>query len=390
VQPATNTTVAEGGSVTFNATAVGSGPIMYSWYYDGVQQTSFSTSSSFTLSGISTNQAGTYYVIAQGADAPNAQSSNAILVVTGPLATNIAYLRSLMTPGATPTVGNTTSLFSIQGVITTATNLTSGNTASFYLQDATGGINLFVTGDSTFRPALGAIVTATGTLSLFDDNLELDVTAGQQFEVYSNTGNTGPLPTPILLPWTEVLSPNGIVASNLDFIQTNTEGSVVTMTNVYFATTGTFNSGADFYSITNKSGQTFEIFYSEQETNFDGATIPAFAYSVTGPLYQDSAAFAVIVTQLSDIVTTPPPAPVVSAALSGVGGTNVTLKWSAAFANNGWGSLGAPYTYSVWSSTNVAGPYSNQAPGLLFTTTNGTYTDVGPGKATKFYLISSP
>ena len=70
-----------------------------------------------------------------------------------------------------------------------ATNLTSGTTSSYYVEDSTGGtINLFITGDSTFRPALGDIVMATGVLSTFDSNLELDVTSGAAFQTYTDLG----------------------------------------------------------------------------------------------------------------------------------------------------------------------------------------------------------
>ena len=64
LEPAATTTIAEGGKVTFTATAVGTGPITYAWNYDG--NPTGATGSSLTLTGVSTNQAGTYTVTATG------------------------------------------------------------------------------------------------------------------------------------------------------------------------------------------------------------------------------------------------------------------------------------------------------------------------------------
>jgi hypothetical protein len=154
------------------------------------------------------------------------------------------------------------------------------------------------------------------------------------------------------------------------------------MTNVYFETAGNFATATVAYPVTNSSGQAFTVFVTGQPNNLDGLPIPAFAYSVTGVLDQISTTtYELTVTRYSDIVTTPPPAVNVTAALTGAGRTNVTLKWI---------SVPNDYTYSIRASTNVAGPYTNLASGLLFSTTNGTYTDVGPASTTKFYEITSP
>ena len=52
--------------------------------------------------------------------------------------------------------------YQVTGTVTTFTNITTGNTASYYLQDGTAGIDIFVTGGSTFRPAQGDVVTFVG------------------------------------------------------------------------------------------------------------------------------------------------------------------------------------------------------------------------------------
>jgi hypothetical protein len=386
-EPAASATIAEGANVTLAATAVGTGPITYQWYFDSLSnpQGASTTATSLTLTGVATNQAGTYFVVATGGTSLTGTSSSEILNVTGPQTTNIHYLRSLINP-ATFAVSDTTDLFTVQGVVTVATNLTSGSTSSYYLQDSTGGINLFITGDSTFRPALGDVVVATGVLSTYDDNLEIDVTSGANFQVYAVVTNadgspvTNALPTPQILPW-------GYVAANPGPTTTNIEGSLLTMTNVYFTGAGgVFSSGTTGYPITNASGQTFNVYVSAQDTNFDGQPIPAFASSVTGVLEQTSAtAYYLIVTRYSDIVTNVATAPVTITNLAGSvssNGANFTLTWTA-----------VPNTasYSVWYSTNLAAPFADKlATGLTFTNTLGTYTDIIRTNSGNFYVISSP
>jgi hypothetical protein len=382
VQPAANTTNSEGGSLTFTSLATGTGPITYAWYFDG--NPLGVTTPDLTLTGLSTNESGTYYVIATGDNgAFTTPSSNAVLTVNGPKSVTIGYLRSLLNP-ITYEPSDGTTLFNVTGVITTATNQTTGDTASYYLQDSTGGINLFVTDGSDFRPALGDLVTATGTLSSFADNYEIDVIEGGTGFVDTILGTNNPLPTPILLPWgndTAPLSP---------FLSTNVEGSVVVITNLYFEniTNGqVFASGTD-YIITNNTGEMYTVFVSDQDTNFvTGKPIPQFAYSIAGPLIQDDTTIGISFTVYSNLVapaSLPPLTNVgtLGAAVTGAGGTNsVILKWTAVPSN---------YTYSVWSSTNLSQPFTNLVSGLVFTNAIGTYTDAGQTSATKFYEISSP
>jgi len=378
VEPASNTTNSEGGSVTFTSLAAGTGPITYLWYFNNGTATVSTgvTTPNLTLNGLSTNQSGTYYVVATGGSGLQTQSSNAVLTVTGPKSVNIGYLRSLLNP-TTYQPSDGTTLFNVTGVITTATNQTSGNTASYYLQDSTGGINLFVTFGSDFRPQLGDVVTATGTLSSYVDNYELDVSEGVAGYVDTILSHNNPLPAPILLPWgnTAPLSPS---------LATNVEGSVVLLTNLYFqayAPRAVFASGTD-YIVTNASGQSYTVFVSDQDTNYvTGQPMPQFAYSIAGPLIQDDLTVGISFTVYSNLVSAPPPAMNVAAALSGIGGTNFTLAWRA---------VPYGYTYSVRTTTNVSKPWTTLASGLWFSTANGTYTDPGPTNTEKFYQVTSP
>jgi hypothetical protein len=388
IEPAADTTNSQGGTVTFDSLATGTGPITYAWYFSnsfGATQLG-DTNADLTLTGLSTNESGTYFVIATGDNGMfQTQSSNAVLTVTGPKGVTIGYLRSLLNPETYQPADETT-FYSVTGVITTATNQTTGNTASYYLQDSTGGINLFVTLGADFRPALGDEVTAIGTLSTYVDNYELDVIEGSTGYTNYVVGTNYPLPTPILFPWgndTAPLSP---------FLSTNVEGSVVVITNLYFEA---YTPGAVFaedtdYIITNNTGEQYTVFVSDQDTNFvTGKPIPQFATSIAGPLIQDDAAIGISFTVWSNLVvpaSLPPLTNIVNLSASvssgpvGTNGSGLTLTWTAV----------PSYTYSVWSSLDLLQPFSNLVSGLVFSNTVGTYTDLNTTNVGKFYEISSP
>ncbi|HEY3854910.1 MAG TPA: hypothetical protein VGO67_10995 [Verrucomicrobiae bacterium] len=390
VQPDADTTNSQGGTVILHSLATGTGPITYEWYFsNAVDVAAVSlgiTNADLTLSSLTTNETGTYFVIATGDNGVfQTQSSNAFLTVTGPKSVTIGYLRSLLNP-VTYQPSDASTFYTVTGVITTATNQTTGNTASYYLQDSTGGINLFVTFGADFRPALGDEVTATGTLSSYVDNYELDVSEGTTGYTNFVVGTNFPMPTPILFPWGNDVAPLSPELS------TNVEGSVVVITNLYFAA---YTPGALFtnqnYIITNNSGEQYTVFISDQDTNFVvGQPIPPFATSIAGPLIQDDGTIGISFTVWSNLVapaSLPPLTNILnlSAGLSTVtntSGTNsITLNWTAVPSN---------YTYSVWYSADITKPFSNLVSGLVFSNTLGTYTDSNATNAMKFYEIVSP
>lgn len=394
-----STSAPVGGSATFTAAASGTGPLSYQWAYtngstftplsDGTAAgvtISGSQTATFTISGFGTNANGGYVVTVTGG-AGSTLSQPASLTVVPPASVSIAYLRSLISP-TTFAVSDGTTLYNITGTITTRTNLTSANTASYYLQDSTGGINLFVTFGSAFRPNLGDVVTATGVASSYGDNLEIDVDGSNPQQVYGVLTNgdgsamTNALPAPIVFPW-------GYQTVNEPFTVTNIEGSVIMLTNVYFTNTGTFASGVTYnvFSQPNGAGVSYPLYLSAQITDTTpaspvGQSIPAFAYSLTSPIAQTSTtAYELYLTSYAQIVSATPPAATAAAATSGTGGDNLTLTWTAVPYN---------YSYSILYSTNVTGPYRSLVSGLTFTNTLGTFTDIHRPNAARFYQITTP
>jgi hypothetical protein len=387
----TNTSISVGSTLTMAASAFGTGPLSYQWYLNGtplvnglpgtgnlgdISVVSGAQSPTLSIALVSTNEDGNYTVTVTGGVAPPVTSTNAAVTVTLPATRTIAYLRSLLnTTTWQPT--DTSTPFTITGVITTTTNLTSGNTSSYYIQDSTAGINLFVTGDSTFRPHRGDVVTASGTLSSFNNSLELACNALNPYQFYHVLSNNL-----ALLPAPYVFYPP--LTNNAGLMETNVEGRFVMMTNVFFPTDGMvlFPSGGNVI-VTNQAGVPFIVFISSQCAELIGQPMPTFAWSVLGAMAQfqsgnySSAGYELNVTSLADIITNPPPPVTVSASLSG---NHVTLNWTA---------VPYSYSYSVLGAANIAGPYLPVVTGLTFTTSNGAYTDTLGGSA-KFYKVVSP
>jgi Immunoglobulin domain len=393
VQPK-STGASVGGSLTLTCTAVGTGPLGYQWFFnnnplaDGAAVTglpgdlsvvSGSQTPSLTITGLSTNETGNYKVtVTSGAAVtPNsATSTNALVTVNPPKGVSIAFLRSLENTSTwQPT--DTTSTYAITGVVTTHTNLTSGTTSSYFIQDATAGIDLFITGDATFRPIQGDVVTASGTLSMFNNALEMAVNASNPYQGYHIlSNNIAALPAPYVF--------NVLGTNNAPLMETNVEGRLVMLTNVFFPTSGgaVFGSGANVI-VTNQSGAPFIVFVSAQIADVIGQPMPKFAYSVLGAVTQfksgtySSAGYELNLTSLSDIITNPPPATTASATLVG---QTVVLSWTAVPYN---------YSYSVLSAPSVTGPWTPLVSGMTFTNPSASYTDTLTGSA-KFYRIATP
>ncbi len=277
------------GNASFSVGAVGTAPRYYQWLKNSSIALSDdghfggTTSPTLSITTLQASDAGTYScVVSNVCDSTlySQTSAGAVLTVSVPPATTIAYLRTLVDPTTfAPT--NTSLLYQATGLITTLTNTTTGNTASYYLQDGTGGINLFCTFGSTFRPAIGDVVTAVGPLALFSSNLELLVdlnNPAQGVAILSN--NIAAYPAAIPVPWDNLYQ----FGTNAD-LNYNYAGSVVLLTNVYFGpnagvvtTNGNYN-----LVVTNASGQTARVLLPAALNNdLTNRTIPTFAASGTG------------------------------------------------------------------------------------------------------------
>ncbi|NOS72138.1 MAG: hypothetical protein HOP33_19705 [Verrucomicrobia bacterium] len=377
-----NTNVYYHQTATVHVTASGPPTLSYAWFYNngplGPNVTGDGTDT-ITITDVFTNNgtAGTYRC-----DVTNpygtTPSANAFVTANPVPAVSIAFLRTLVDP-VNYLATNSTAVWQATGTVTTFTNLTSGNTSSYYLQDGTAGINIFATLASAFRPVQGDVVTFVGVLSSFNSTLELLAdTANNPIASYTVlSNNIDSLPAPRTIPFS--------ITNNL--AQTEAlEGSIVMLTNVYFgASAGSLISttAATTVTVTNAAGETFTVVFSNQDQDTAGKTLPDSATTIIGPLTQNlnngttprNQGYAVTVTRFSDIVTNP-----ITLSVSHAGNSS-TLSWAAAPVT---------YPYSVWSATGVTGPYSILSGGLRFSDENGSFIDTGASGSQKFYRLTTP
>jgi hypothetical protein len=243
--------------------------------------------------------------------------------------------------------------------VTSHTNLTTDANSSFYIQDDTGGIDVFFGGNNQARPEAGDSVTVVGPLGQFNSLLELNLTASDPAHSVVTNSHGNPLPPPIVLPFSFTNSAAFGGAGNAIRLY---QGSVVMFTNVFFsdgfAGTNVFTGGRN-YTITNSAGETFAFRVDARVGDIIGKPIPAFAWTVRGPMSfflnttatDRSAGYQLLPTRYADIVTNPPPA--MTASISNSASTR-TVSWDAVPYN---------YSYSVLTATNVSGPY---APELTY------------------------
>jgi hypothetical protein len=387
--PPQNTTNYLGETATLTGVASGTGPLSYQWQHYGTNisdgasgfpgdtsVTSGSQSPYLTISSISTNQAGTYTVVVTGG-AGNSTSTPVTLAVLPPRVATIGFLRTLLNT-TTFQPSDKTTLFNVTGIITTFTNTTTGNTASYYIQDGTGGINLFVSGTAapSFRPQMGDLVTASGTLLTFNNNLEIECLTANPYQAYSILSHNNTVPAPKVLPFSYT---NNVAATEV------IDGSLVMFTNIYFVTTAIATANRTIVA-TNSAGNVFQLFFpATVDQDLRNRTLPAFAWTVTGFLSRFNNAYELNVTRFADVVgTNPPPFSVTTTRAAGA----VGLSWDAVPYNQAGYPAGG-YSYSVYAAGSVAGPYLPLVTGMTFTNTAGTFTDP-VSAAQKFYKLSSP
>lgn len=382
-QQPTNTTVFFGQTARLRVAATGVQPITYQWRFANgtpVSGANFSGDLSDTLviADVRTNNGttGGYYCEVSNPFGPRNSSTGVVSAVPAPTAT-IGQLRTMVdSTFFLPT--NTTALWTVTGVVTTYTNITTTANSSFYMQDDTGGINVFFANNAAARPQAGDNVTVVGPLGQFNSLLELNLTAADPAHSVITNSSGNPLPPAIALPFSFTNSPS---ASNaIRFYQ----GALVTLTNVYFPTgfsgSNNFGSGVNVI-VTNAAGETFNVRVDARVGDIIGRRVPPYGWTVTGPMAfflntgsaNRSAGFQLLPTRFVDIVSQKP------AAVAMAGGSPV-VTWEA----------GPNVPYSVWRADDVNGTFSPIAIGLRFPNTAGQYIDPSAPSTNAFYKITSP
>ena len=344
-QPASQT-LYRGQNLLLSTTVSSPGNVTFTWFSNNVVvtagQVDSGTTSTYEIDNLVTANSATYKVAVTNDVVVNGiVSTNAVVTVLNPPAVSIGFLRTLVDPVTFVPTASPTQPYEVTGTITTFTNITTGNTASYYLQDGTGGINIFATFGSTFRPAQGDIVTYVGVLSSFTSGLELVAdTTTRPYTSYTVLSSGNPLPTPKSIPFTLTNT------SAFAFINTNLAGSLVKLSNVYFgAAAGTTISTTanQTITVTNAAGVAFNVNFFNLDLDTAGQTLPDFATSVTGVLYGFHPNYSLAVTKFSDIVAGTPTPVAIPLGATYAGG-NLTFDWSDP-------------SFTLQSATNVAGPY---------------------------------
>jgi hypothetical protein len=374
-----------GNTASLSVLASGQAPVSYQWYYPNLNTPlvdgpsgfgsgptagtiSGSTNSTLTLVSIDPAQAGPYQVIVSNALGTATSIVAQVTVnVRTPIVTNIAYLRTLQT--ATWTPSDTTNLYTVIGTVTTPFNMTAATSSEFYMQDASGdGIAVFV-GGGTFVPSLGDSVQVTGPLGQFDGLLELNLSVSNPSHSVTDISSGNPLPAPKFFSITSL--------TNIPFVETNIEGSLVILSNVFLQQPqpAGFIGGASI-NMTNLTGTNImNLFVNANASDVIASPVPAFASSIAGVFSQHSTSavptnsYELDILQIADLVPGTPPVIVnpIPLTIQSSGG-NLTLTWSDP-------------SFSLQSSTNVAGPYTTISAAA------SPYTDSPTNTATFYRLV---
>jgi hypothetical protein len=381
-----------GSTITLTALANGTGPLTYQWYFEptsggGFSPVSGQTSSTLTLANANFGESGYYYVTVTGDGSQN--SATVTVLVVPPATVTIGYLHSFLTnnPPSNNYFPKGTTMYNVQGVVTSFGEMMSQTYSEFFIQDGTGGAVVFLNGfGNTYIPPVGALVLVTGEPEEYYGALEVVLASPTNINVISYNN---PLPAPVLL--------------NFPLMATNPMGtygigiqcSLVTLTNVWLYSSssgapvsGTYavNYHTPFYAFQQpySAGQPYIEIYvytytnavNQLNTNYFGQPIPGFAYEITGEMgIFSTTAPELYPTRFADIVTNAP-APF-KAGLTVSNGVS-QLTWPAATGS----------TYSVYSATNLLGPWT-QTFGLSYYPSTGIYKATNAA-ASQFYRVSTP
>ncbi len=273
-------TVADGASATFTVQALGAPPLSYQWQR---AQTNLpgAVTATLTLDAVRPEDAGAYRVIVSNSFGV-AVSDEALLTVTNPapagVVTNIAHLRSLVDP-VNFLPADTTTRFTVEGIVTTWVNLTTPAHGLFYLQDDTAGIAVFHSGAAGQVPPAGTRVRVTAPLTHFNGLLELAPVAGNPDHEVVVLGTGHPLPAP------RPASPTELAGLSAAEIEADWEGRLITFTNVTAPPELSVFAPGSNVIVTDDFGYPFTL-RVDARTDIGGQPVPPIPFAIVGVLSQ--------------------------------------------------------------------------------------------------------
>lgn len=350
-----------GDAFTFNVANNGTAPFTYQWYKNDFNTPVGTGAAALLIAPVTTGDAGNYYVIVSNSAGSATNNPPATLTVgtRTPIPTTIYNLHTNQDSVNWSPV-DTTNFYTVTGVVITRTNMTAATSASFFIEDTNSlcGIDVFIGGDTSTRPAYGDVITVTGPLGQFNGLLEYNLNVSNPTHIVQNLGPSG---------YDVPAKPfNFASAGNVALMETNYEGSLVVVSNVLiqYGGTGTnYPSGATL-NLTNQSGQVFTMFVDARTTDIAGQPIPAGLVNITGYISQfDSSPPFTSGYQL---------VPTYAGAI--VAGTPVVnpIPLSVIFASGSAAFNWTDASFVLQDSTNVAGPYTTIAGASTGFSTNTT------------------
>jgi beta-lactamase superfamily II metal-dependent hydrolase/DNA/RNA endonuclease YhcR with UshA esterase domain len=282
------------------------------------------------------------------------------------------------TPGADFIPDRLNQIVRVQGTVTSI-DFRGGTGIEYYVQDATGGIDLFSTSLGAGPFAIGDTVEATGAVTQFNGLTELTVSAVS----FIAAGNA---PAPALITLSQLANGNGEAF----------EGRLVRIDNVTI-TGGLFPAANASGNVTIADATGTGTLRVDSDTNIDGTATPSGAFSVTGVLGQFSSApfdsgYQVLPRFLADIVASGGGGPALTALPATIAFPTTTVG-SASVApititNNGTSplTLTTPFTITGADASQfqVGAPGATTLDPATSTTASVTFlpTTVGAKSAT--------
>jgi len=200
----------------------------------------------------------------------------ALLVAVSAAAIPISDLHVNYANGTPTLLGQTVT---VNGVVTVPTSLLNSYTLEVFVQDVTGGINVYVTGGaSSWNLALGDSVTVTSRVAQYNGLTELGTATS-----YTTIINHGPatiIPEPMVMTCTQV--DNAFLPNNRD----PDESRLVRLDNLNITSGAwpTTTGGNTVLTINDGGGSC--LLYIDQDTDLNGSPDPGANFSVIGVIKQ--------------------------------------------------------------------------------------------------------
>jgi hypothetical protein len=293
-----NQMVFAGENARFTVQASGAGPLGFQWQFEG-NDLEGETGMELRVIGAGLEHAGVYAVrITNGAGSVTSEGAW-LEVHPAPVRVvwSVSELRDgLEKPGYV--LMPKSEKVTVEGVVTSHVNLSAAADARFFLQDATGGIAVFVPGGREVRPSAGDWMRVAGELEQVQGMLQIRAAlSNPEHEVaLLGAGNNLPIPVPFPLS----------AQTDFDYLEA-IEGRLISISGVVLDQANPLFTGGSNVKLTDADGKTFTLRIDARVSGIIDQLKPAGAIRIVGILGQiDSSApytsgYHILPTRFEDI-----------------------------------------------------------------------------------------